>query len=84
MWLAPESLRVDAKTCSIRVNMETVRKMREELGGLEAREAAFQFVDPIFAAEADAAYVDLGCPVIALTTAWDVFLGVVDILAKSS
>ena len=80
MWLAPESLRVDAKNCSIQVNMETVWEMRKELGGMEARKAAYQFVDPVFTAEVDAAYVDLGCPAIALTSAWDVFLGVVDIL----
>ena len=80
MWLAPESLRIDAKNCSIRVNIETVQAMRKELGRMEACKAAYQFVDPVFTAEVDAAYVDLGCPAIAHTSAWDVFLGVVDIL----
>ena len=80
MWLAPESLRIDVKNCSIQVNMETVQEMRKGLGRMEACKAAYQFVDPVFAAEVDVAYVDLGCPAIALMSAWDVFLGVVDIL----
>lgn len=58
--------------------MESVKKMREELGGNDARKAAFQFVDPVFAAAADEAWGELGYPDITLTSAWDVFLAVVD------
>jgi len=60
--------------------METVHRLREELGGQEGREAAFQFVDPEFAATADDAYIELDCPSITLASAWDVFVAVLDIL----
>jgi len=53
MWLAPQSVRETARDCSISINMATVRRLREELGGNEARDAASQFVGPEFQATGD-------------------------------
>ncbi|KAJ6580935.1 hypothetical protein B0H19DRAFT_928755 [Mycena capillaripes] len=73
----PTSAFATARDCSIRVNPESVYRLREAYGGEEARDNAFSFVTREFAAEADAAYVDLGCPKITLPTAWVVFERVV-------
>jgi hypothetical protein len=82
MWLAPQSVQETARDCSITINMKTVHQLREELGGVEARDAAFRFVDPEFQADADEAYVELGCPDITLLSAWDIFIAVADILNR--
>ncbi|KAJ7752843.1 hypothetical protein DFH07DRAFT_774354 [Mycena maculata] len=71
-----------ARDCSIRVNPELVYRLREAYGGEEARDAAFHFVTREFEAEADAAYVDLGCPEIILPTGWAVFQKVVTELER--
>jgi hypothetical protein len=80
IWLAPESVRAVARDCSIVVDMNLVQELREELGGKEARDSAFQFVDVEFQAMADGAFCDLGFPEITLSNAWDIFIAVVDIL----
>ncbi|KAJ7619918.1 hypothetical protein DFH06DRAFT_1010814 [Mycena polygramma] len=73
----PTAVIATARDCSIRVNPETVYRLREAYGGQEARDKAFRFVSREFTAEADAAYVDLGCPKISLATGWAVFQKVV-------
>jgi hypothetical protein len=73
----PTAVVASARDCSVRVNPETVYRLREAYGGEEARDKAFRFVSREFAAEADAAYVDLGCPQIILPTAWAIFQQVV-------
>jgi hypothetical protein len=83
MFLVPQSVRHDAHDCSIKVNPETVRHLREAYGGLETRDRLFRFVSQEFQAEADEAFVDLGCPIISLESGWDVFKKVVERLALS-
>ncbi|KAJ7456355.1 hypothetical protein B0H11DRAFT_1739290, partial [Mycena galericulata] len=73
----PTAVVATARDCSIRVNPESVYRLRQAYGGEEARAKAFQFVSREFTAEADAVYVDLGCPKITLPTAWAVFQQVV-------
>ncbi|KAJ6448389.1 hypothetical protein C8R45DRAFT_1133036 [Mycena sanguinolenta] len=73
----PTSVVATARDCSVRVNPESVYRLREAYGGEEARDKAFRFVSREFVAEADAVYVDLGCPAITLRTAWAVFQQVV-------
>ncbi|KAH7904526.1 hypothetical protein BJ138DRAFT_1119331 [Hygrophoropsis aurantiaca] len=80
MWLAPESVRANARNCSISVDTNLVRQLREELGGAEERERLMNFVDAEFKAAADDALGQLGYPIITLSSAWDVFVAVVDIL----
>ncbi|KAJ6586479.1 hypothetical protein DFH09DRAFT_910960 [Mycena vulgaris] len=65
----PTSAVATACDCSIRVNPETVYRL--------PRRKAFSFVSREFAAEADAAYVDMGCPAITLRTGWTVFQQIV-------
>ena len=57
-----------------------IRELRDGIGGEEGRRQAYQFVTPEFQAAADGAYADLGYPRITLTTAWTVFVAVVDVL----
>lgn len=82
MWLTPTSVRATARNCSVRVNMESVRRLRGEMGGHEGREEAMQFVSEEFAAEADNAFGALGYPLITLSSAWDIFVAVDDILSR--
>ncbi|KAJ7499864.1 hypothetical protein FB451DRAFT_1385530 [Mycena latifolia] len=77
MLINPTSIIATARDCSISVNPETVRRLREAYGGEEAREATFRFISREFQAEADGVYVDLGSPEIILPTAWVVFQQVV-------
>lgn len=77
MLINPTSVRATAQDCSIRVNPETVAKMREAYGGEEARDEAYRFFSDEFGAAADGVYVDLGMPTITLATAWSVFTLVV-------
>jgi len=81
MWLVPDAVRATARDCSIRVNMDTVDQLREDLGGKDAREAALRFVDAEFEARADEVYSNLHYPEITLASAWDIFIAVVDILS---
>jgi hypothetical protein len=81
MWLIPDAVRATACNCSIRVNMDTVHQLREDLGGNEAREASLCFMDAEFEARADDVYGDLHYPEITLSSAWDIFVAVVDILS---
>ncbi|KAF7350254.1 hypothetical protein MVEN_01328900 [Mycena venus] len=80
MFLNPQSSRITARDCSIRVDPQLVNEIREVYGGVEARDEAYRFVSRIFQAAADGAYVQLGCPEITLETIWDVFSDVVKIL----
>ncbi|KAJ7289624.1 hypothetical protein C8J57DRAFT_1046436 [Mycena rebaudengoi] len=82
MLLNPTSVVATARDCSIRVNPETVYRLREAYGGEEARNKAFMFVSREFQAEADGVYVDLGCPTISLATGWGIFTQVVTELEK--
>jgi hypothetical protein len=77
MFNNPTDFVATARDCSIRVNPESVYRLRDAYGGEEARDKAFRFVSREFAAEADGVYVDLGCPQITLPTAWSVFERVV-------
>jgi hypothetical protein len=81
MWLSPGTTRASARNCSIRINTETVQRLRDGIGGIEGHEEAFRFVDAEFAAEADDALAELGYPQITLSSAWDIFIAVVDILS---
>ncbi|KAJ6565606.1 hypothetical protein DFH09DRAFT_1473818, partial [Mycena vulgaris] len=80
MFLNPQSGRVDARNCSIRVNPELVRELREAYGGAEARDKAYRFVSRIFQAAADGAYLEIGCPEITLDSIWSIFTDIVTIL----
>ena len=81
MWLVPESVCATSRNCSVRVNLETVHQMREDLGGAEGRQQAFRFVDAEFEALADEALAELNYPDITLSSAWDVFVAVNDLLS---
>ncbi|KIO19849.1 hypothetical protein M407DRAFT_143554, partial [Tulasnella calospora MUT 4182] len=48
LFMIPESGRPDAKDCSTRVNPDTVRRLREGVGGEEGRKRAYLFVDEDF------------------------------------
>jgi hypothetical protein len=82
MFLVPQAVRHDAQNCSIRVNPDTVRELREAYGGQEARDRLFRFVSQEFQEAADSVYVEMGCPIISLESAWDVFKMVVERLAS--
>jgi hypothetical protein len=82
MWLVPEAVCATSRNCSVNVNMETVYQLRKDLGGAEAREQAFRFVDVEFDAIADNALAKLNYPDITLSSAWDVFIAITDILAR--
>ncbi|KAL0952449.1 hypothetical protein HGRIS_006718 [Hohenbuehelia grisea] len=82
MWTSPESVCADAHDCSVYINLDTVSRLRDGIGGVEGRAKAFAFVDPEFQALADHALGQLEYPGIDLRTAWDVFVAVVDILSQ--
>ena len=73
MMECPESVRPGARSCAIRVRKELVQELRERLGGEEGRRQAYRFVPPEFQARADAAYIAMGAPKIALTNVWEIF-----------
>ncbi|KAJ7603948.1 hypothetical protein DFH06DRAFT_1349786 [Mycena polygramma] len=78
MLINPTSVVATALNCSIKVNPETVYHLQEAHGGQEARDEAFWFTSREFEADADAVYVNMGCPELNLTTtAWGVFQQVV-------
>ena len=58
--------------------------LREELGGAAKREQAFRFVDAEFEALADNALAELNYPDITLSSSWDVFIAIVDILSRDN
>lgn len=80
--ISPETVRTEARDCSIKVNPEMVHRIREEYGGEKGRDYAFRFITREFEAEADDAYVDLGKPAISLSSAWDVFTAVVNLMTS--
>jgi hypothetical protein len=84
MWLAPEAVRATSHNCSIKVNMDTVHQLREGLGGVEKREQVFRFVDAEFEALADNALGELNYPDITLSSSWDIFVAVVNILSRDN
>ena len=55
--------------------------MREDLGGIEGREKVMRFVDAEFEAQADGVLAELNYPNITLSSAWDVFIAVHDVLS---
>lgn len=59
---------------------ELVSELRDQIGGEEGRQQAYEFVTPEFCAEADGAYIALGSPPIMLKTAWSIFAAVVNVL----
>ena len=61
--------------------METVHQLREDLGGAEGRDQSFRFVDAEFVALADEALCELNYPEITLSSAWDVFIAIHDLLS---
>ena len=61
--------------------MHTVHELRMDLGGAEGRKQAFRFVDVEFEALADEALAQLNYPDITLSSAWDVFIAVHDLLS---
>ena len=80
IWTCPTHARPTARDCRVFVRPDMVRKLRDQIGGEESRRKAYQFVLPEFQAVADAAYADLDYPCITLTTAWTIFLAMVDVL----
>ncbi|KAJ7071774.1 hypothetical protein B0H15DRAFT_793339 [Mycena belliarum] len=84
MFLNPQLGRPTARDCSIRVRPQLVADLREAYGGNEARDHAYRFVSRLFQAEADGAYVQLGCPEISLESIWAVFTAVVTILESDA
>ena len=84
MWLVPEAVCATSRNCSIKVNMNTVHQLREGLGGIEKCEQAFHFVDAEFEALADNALGELNYPDITLSSSWDIFVAVVDILSRDN
>lgn len=85
LFIAPESGRLDAKDCSIRVNPETVRRLRDGIGGEEGRKKANEFVDNEFRALADSTYVALDLPAVTLSNVWEIFvLGVSELRPLSA
>jgi hypothetical protein len=60
--------------------MHTVHQLRGDLGGAEGCKQAFQFVDAKFEALADEALAELNYPDITLSSVWDVFVAVNDLL----
>jgi len=82
MWEVPEEVVASARNCFIRVDMDSVKQLREEFGGTEGRAEAFKFVDDEFAAEADEALGVLNFPLITLSSAWDIFVAIGDILVN--
>ena len=81
MWLVPDSVCVTSRNCSIHVDMDTVHQLREDLGGAKRRDQAFRFVDAKFVALADVALHELNYPEITLSSAWDVFIAIHDLLS---
>lgn len=81
MWLVPDSVCVTSHNCSIHVDMETVCQLREDLGGAEGHDQAFWFVDAKFVALTDEALCELNYPKIILSSAWDVFIAIHDLLS---
>lgn len=81
MWLVPQAVHATSRNCSVNVNMHTVRQLREDLGGVEKCEQAFRFIDAEFEALADSALAELNYPDITLSSAWDVFIAITDILS---
>ncbi|KAJ7292950.1 hypothetical protein C8J57DRAFT_1210631 [Mycena rebaudengoi] len=73
----PTSVVATACDCSIKVNPASVYRLREAYGGQEARDKAFRCISREFEAEANAVYVDLGCPPMTLVIGWGVFKQVV-------
>jgi hypothetical protein len=51
------------------------------MGGAEGREQAFRFVDAEFEALADGALAELNYPDITLSSSWDIFVAVHDLLS---
>jgi len=84
MWLAPEAVHATSLNCSIKVNMDTVHQLREGLGGIEKREQAFHFINAEFEALADNALGELNYPDITLSSSWDIFIAVVNILLRDN
>ena len=84
MWEVPEDVVASARNCFICVDMDAVKQLRDELGGTKGRAEAFRFVDDEFAAEADEALGVLGFPLVTLSSAWDVFVAIDDILINHS
>ena len=80
LWVAPESAEATARDCAIWVDMNLVQDLRERLGGQAGRDLAFRFVDDEFAAVADNAWTQLGCPEVTLMSAWDIFVAIANLL----
>ncbi|KAI1794272.1 hypothetical protein LXA43DRAFT_883738, partial [Ganoderma leucocontextum] len=80
IWTCPTHARPTARDCRVRVRLDMIRELRDQIGGETARREAYQFVTPEFQAMADTAYADLGFPRITLTTAWTIFLTMVNVL----
>ena len=81
MWLVPDSVCATSHNCSIHVDMHMVHELRKDLGGAEGHEQAFRFIDTGFEALTDEALARLNYPDITLSSAWDVFIAVHDLLS---
>lgn len=73
VFTSPSSVRKDALRLWVRVNPASVDRWRTELGGAAAHREATNFVTQAFQAEADQAWIDLGCPRIQVSNVWDIF-----------
>ncbi len=71
--IAPSSVRASAKECWIRVRSSKVAELRDEIGGIEARNDLLRWVDPYFNTLANTAHSDIGAPAITLKNVWEIF-----------
>lgn len=74
----PDSGDPTARHCWIKVNPESVRRWRADLGGVERRDEVMAFVSDEFQAEADAAWLAIGFPQVSISNVWSVFSRVVE------
>lgn len=72
----PETGSSTARNCWIKVNPESVKRWREQLGGLQWRDEIMAFTLEEFHAEADAAWIAIS--LVTLSNVWSVFSQVVE------
>jgi len=81
MWLVPDYVCATYHNCTVWVDMHTVHDLRMDLDGAEGCKQAFCLVDVEFEDLTDEALAELNYPDITLSTAWDVFIAVHDLLS---
>lgn len=74
----PETGSSTVRNCWVKVNPESVKQWRVELGGLQRRDEIMAFTSEEFHSEADAAWIAIGSPLVTLSNVWSVFSRVVE------